>query len=197
MQLKKLFFQDTDVDFRSASSLYVIFAVVITVLGFASRSMGMNFEIAGASVVKHVSDIMTEHEAPKTIVALFLVVIFLGYIRTGVASVGKKIPDKLDRYLFLPPSTFLVELVAVVLAVATAVLLSAPKGMGYGFLVFYVGGKTALLAGTLFLTVSLLFQSPAVRFRWFYNLVVPSLCVALHFLTLACTWPYPCSNGAG
>ena len=128
--------EKTGLDLWGAITLYLVFFGVLLFLTEISGIVGHDITILGESTMKHVSDIMSEHEASKSLFALSIVALLLGFINslfiknTELCFYNKRI--------VIPTTNFLISLVFVMLAVSTAVAFGVYRLVGLSSVLYNV-----------------------------------------------------------
>lgn len=177
-----------DLDVRTPVSLFFVFLVVMSSLGMVSNLLPFETKVFGVHIAKHVSDIMTEHEAFKSIFVLTCITVFVGILKQSFLLAGSTLSTFTNKYVVLAPTNFLVSLVFVALAITITVFLFAPKPPGAWTLLFFIFAKNGVLA--ISLITSLVFLN-AKTLNWSKlarrgPIVVAML--ALHFTVLSFPW---------
>ncbi|TDF37391.1 hypothetical protein EYS14_14670 [Alteromonadaceae bacterium M269] len=174
----KTFANKTALDLTTPTSLFIVFFLVMSLLAQVSLRFP-NAEILGATFVKHVSDIMTEHEAGKSMIVLMICAFILSLVR--LLSYRNAPQNKYTLSLVHPVCNFLLSLVFVELAITGAVTLSALGKPLFKEMFLYMTLKNILLSITLLLSLMLLnlekTQDTASRF---YLISFAAILAAVH-----------------
>lgn len=148
MQFVKRYEKDTGLDLGGAITLFIVFLVSLLLLAYVTSFYDLKETIFGASITKHVSDIMTEHEAGKSIFLLSFVVLVLGLIKSTQIKEG--VNQFFENRIVIPTTNFLIGLISVMLAVSTSVSVSLVATYGVTdqviMILFYAYLKNILLS---------------------------------------------------
>lgn len=177
-----------DLDVRPSVSLFFVFLVVMSLLVIMSNLLPFETKVFGVHIAKHVSDIMTEHEAFKSIFVLTVLVVLGGLIKQGFLLAESNISPFINKYIVLAPTNFLVGLIFVAMAITTTVLLFAHKPPGAWPVFFSIFAKNGALAFSLTASLVLL-NARAISWKQFFwrGPILAGLLV-LHFVVLSFPW---------
>lgn len=138
--------KDMRLDLKDPFSLFCIFLVVLCIAAWVIQKFPFDTEIFGDNLTKHLSDIMTEHEAGKSMFAISLYVLFMSYVKFFI-SLRWKCNTFFDKYFVLAPAGFLISLIFVEMAVTVSVVVMVPKEPYSPWPeLFYLGGKNLALS---------------------------------------------------
>jgi len=187
VQSVKEYEKNTDLDLGGAITLFIVFLFSLLILAGVSRLYDLEETIFGATITKHVSDIMTEHEAGKSLFLLSFIVLILGFIKS--IQIKKGVNKFFENRIVIPTTNFLIGLIAVMLAVSTSV--SVSLFLSYGFtdqicmILFYVYLKNIFLSFFLLCPLIILNFNSDVKITQSkkYTLVLCS--VAMYIITLS------------
>ncbi|WP_010222575.1 hypothetical protein [Pseudomonas donghuensis] len=173
-----------ELDFEAPLTLFCTFAVIFSVVGWIVIQLPFKTELFGVELIKHVSDIMTEHEAGKSMFVLSVYTLLVSFIKS-VWQARSAVHSFFNRYIVIVPANFLISLVFVEGAVTFSVILVTPTGVpGAGEMFLYLGGKYLVLASTL-LSALILLNSDRGFVEGFWLKHGAALCLtALYFLGL-------------
>lgn len=173
-----------ELDFEAPLTLFCTFAVIFSVVGWVVLQLPFEAELFGVKLTKHVSDIMTEHEAGKSMFVLSVYALLVSFIKS-VWQVRSTVPPFFNRYVVIVPANFLISLVFVEGAVAFSVILVTPTEVpGSSEMFLYLGGKYLALASTLTSALILLNSDRGfVNGFWLKHGAALSMAV-LYFLSL-------------
>ncbi len=178
--------QRTELDLKNPVSLFVIFFVLLCVSAWLVSQFNFDTKLFGTQLIKHLSDIMIEHEAGKSMFVLSIFALIISYLKYLV-SLRYIISPPINRYLVLAPINFLVSLVFVEMAVTYSVIISVPKGpISYWADLFYLGGKNTFLAVTLLTSLAILNISDGFQMGRLKQLVITMVLSSAYFWAL--TW---------
>ena len=178
----------SDLDVRSPVSLFFVFLSVMSILGIVSNVLPFETKVFGVHIAKHVSDIMTEHEAFKSIVVLTFIAVVGGTIKQIFLVSGSELSSFSNKYIVLAPTNFLISLVSVAIAITATVLLLAPKPPGVWGVLSIVFIKNGVLAVTLICSLIIL-NAKSLSWEGVWRRG-PILCgmLAAHFILLSLPW---------
>lgn len=175
----------TVLDVKSPASLFIGFLLSLCLLALIARSLDFETVIFGETLTKHVSDIMSEHEAGKSMFALSILVLLISYTKLIMEWLSIPIKPSINTYIFINPANFLISLISVELAVTTAVLIMVPKGpINYWDPLLYLGGKNYFLGGTLIISLIFLHTKPTLNMNKLAKSSVAIITSASHFWAL-------------
>ncbi|MGK0149695.1 hypothetical protein [Pseudomonas putida] len=170
-----------ELDFEAPITLFCTFAVIFSVVGWIAVHLPFETELFGVELTKHVSDIMTEHEAGKSMFVLSIYALLVSFIKSVWQARAAVLPF-FNRYVVIVPANFLVSLVFVEGAVTFSVLFVTPTDApGAGEMLLYLGGKYLVLASTL-LTALILLNSDRDFVKNFWLKHAAALCLAALFI---------------
>jgi hypothetical protein len=115
---------DSKMNYTEIKYTFFGFLGVMTFLGLGARSLGFDVMIYGETLIKHISDLMSEHEAIKSLNILSIGFIIISFI-TALYTIYKKPNPKFYLYFLHPMLNFICTLAAVSLAITVSVFISS------------------------------------------------------------------------
>jgi len=175
----------TGLDFKGAVSLFCIFTIVLCLAAWMVQRFPFETTIFGTSLTEHLSNIMTEHEAGKSIVVLSFYAFVVSYLRFFL-SLKFNVSNFFDRYVVFVPTNFLVNLVFVELAVTLSVVLMVPKEpINIWPEMLYLGGKNLALAVFLLSSLAISNKDCTLFNNRMLRLLVSAVLAGLYLWMLA------------
>ncbi len=123
----------------------------MTILGIVVRVYGMDVYLYGKILPQHVSDLMTEHEAIKSL-NIFSIIIIVVCFLSALLSYARIDHTKIELYFKYPVSNFILTLAAVSLAISISVFIST-LGIPEAFLLIIGVAINAVLSLSLFSSI--------------------------------------------
>ncbi|WP_146018004.1 MULTISPECIES: hypothetical protein [Pseudomonas] len=175
-----------ELDFKNPLSLFCTFLVILCITAWVSQQLPLETKFFGVELTKHVSDIMSEHEAGKSMFALSIYVLSVSYVKYFL-SLRSKINVSFNRYAVLAPANFLVSLVFVEMAVTFSVIAMVPKEpVSPWSVLLYLGGKNLALSAFLLSSLAILNNNCQLVSNNLLKLFLSLFLSFLYFLAL--TW---------
>ncbi|EKF9401013.1 hypothetical protein O1B79_003558 [Vibrio cholerae] len=110
---------ETGLDISGSISLFFVFLVCFFFLSKGAQQFPYGFQVFGLNINQHVGNLMSEHEAGKSISLLSFLAIILGVIKSLKGSSFHK--GFVDSKIIIPITNFTLCLTATMLAITYAV----------------------------------------------------------------------------
>ena len=176
----------TELDLKSPLSLFVVFLVILCTSAWIVSLFSFETKLFGTELTKHLSEIMTEHEAGKSMFVLSIFALVFSYSKYLI-SLKWSVNPFLNKYLVLAPTNFLVSLVFVELAVTYSVVLMVPKSpIPHWDVLLYLGGKNTALGLALILSLAVINKSNSLNISKILQLTLSIIFASIYFWAL--TW---------
>ncbi|MCG6229669.1 hypothetical protein [Vibrio furnissii] len=109
----------TGLDIGDVISVFLVFLTCFYLLANGAKLFPYGYEVFGTNINQHVGELMTEHEAGKSITLLSVLAIFLGLIKSLRGSEFHK--GTFDSRVVTPITNFTLCLISTMLAITYAV----------------------------------------------------------------------------
>ncbi|WP_024591785.1 MULTISPECIES: hypothetical protein [unclassified Pseudoalteromonas] len=176
----------TELDIKSAFSLFVVFLVALCFSAWIVSLFSFETKIFDKELTKHLSEIMTEHEAGKSMFVLSIFALLFSYSKY-LFSLKWGVNPFLNKYLVLAPTNFLVSLVFVELAVTYSVVIMVPKSpIPHWDVLLYLGGKNTVLGIALILSLAVINKNSSLNINKTQQFFLSVILAGIYFWAL--TW---------
>jgi hypothetical protein len=176
----------TELDLKPSFSLFVVFLVILCISAWVVSLFDFETKVFGSELTKHLSEIMTEHEAGKSMFVLSIFALVISYSKYFI-SLKWGVNSFLNKYLVLAPTNFLVSLVFVELAVTYSVVIMVTKSpIPYWDVLLYLGGKNTVLGLALILSLVVINKSKSLNINQLLQLILSAIFACVYFWAL--TW---------
>lgn len=135
-------------NFSEIKKNFFAFLAIFTAIGIVGRMFKFDTVFLGKKLSEHISDLMVEHEALKTLFFVSVILIAVGLLRGGLALFRVKSYFIRDNFS-IPVSNFIATLAAISVAISVSVYLTSIHMLGFFSVITVLFVLNVMLAGFL------------------------------------------------